>query len=186
MSKLKKWIYNDVLYERPLNLQIYYLIFLRVAAILQIPIREPDPVLRSQQIETELTSYITSGLDKFTKSIVLPFLWTLPGSFVENSLGSKDMGIGGGLTSLIGADSYNFMGFPVRSIHPILATHDINPFLPLSCFTFSHGGKMELSMGANPRSLFRNQKTLDKIAKQLCHDELEKFINVTNKTLHLI
>lgn len=92
------------------------------------------------------------------------------------------MGIGGGLTSLIGADSYNFMGYPVKSVHPILATHDINPFLPLSCFTFSHGGKMELSMGANPRSLFRHQKILDRITKQLCHNELENFINGTTNT----
>lgn len=162
----------------PINYNLYcFKHFFRVAAILQIPILEPNPYLRSQQIETELSSYLNSGLDKFTKSIVLPFIWTLPGSFLENSLGTKDMGIGGGLTSLIGADSYNFMGFRVKSVHPILATHDINPFLPLSCFTFSHGDKMELSMGANPRSIFRNQRTLDRIAKQLCQDELEKFIN---------
>lgn len=120
------------------------------------------------------------GLDKFANRLLYPILWTLPGSMLESSFTTKDLGITGGLTSLIGADSYSLFKYPIENIHPILCIHDNAPFMPISCFTFSHSAKLELTMGANPQSIsIKTQQDLDTICHKLCHQVLHEFLNLT-------
>lgn len=145
-------------------------IYFRVAAVLKVPIRETDSISRMKQIDADLQSYKQSGLDKFMKLVMLPLMWTIPVFVLDSAMTTKDPGIGAGLTSLIGGDNYSLLDSNVEAIHPFLAIHDNNIFIPLSCFTFSHSGKLEVTFGAHP-SVFKKQQSLDKFCHKLCHNE---------------
>ncbi|XP_037032515.1 uncharacterized protein LOC119071658 isoform X1 [Bradysia coprophila] len=114
------------------------------------PLRESDALLRLQKIEQKYVS-----------------------------LFDIDMGAANNLVTGIGADTYNLLGCPVERVHPLLGIPDNMPYVPLSCFTFSHSGRMEVVLGANPQSIFQNKQRLDLITHKLMHDELKDLLSLT-------
>lgn len=153
-----------------INTKLVYLNYCRIAAVLKVPLKELDPISRMKQIDANLHSYKHLGLDRLMMSVMLPTMWTMPVYLLERSMTRNDPGFGAGLTSLIGGDNYSLLGCTVEGIHPFLAIHDNNPFIPLSCFMFSHSGKMEVTLGAHP-SVFKNQEDLNSLCHKLCHNE---------------
>ncbi len=107
------------------------------------------------------------------------FVWTAPAYFMERTARSPEMGMGltGALSSMVGADHYELLGCKAKNINWCLGAHDIVPVIPLSCFTFAHGGKMELTVGANPHSLLGGKVNLDRICKECVHEEIKGLWN---------
>ncbi|CAL8143428.1 unnamed protein product [Orchesella dallaii] len=149
-----------------------------VVALLKVPLREPNPELRLKAIDAELHQWQEGlGLDKFIGRIMQPLMWTMPRFFVEKAT-ADDVGAGGGLTSLVGAEEgYTFLGNEVTNVHPFIAVPDNNPWLALSCFSFSHKGRMELTFGAHP-SVFGDQGKLNYLCQKLFHDEFYGFLQM--------
>lgn len=155
----------------------------RTGGFYNFPLRESDPVLRMQAIEKKYVSLFDTGMDKFLKRTMVRVFKLLPAPFMASVLqpsNATDMGAASNLVTGIGADAYSLLGCPVERIHPLLGIPDNMPYVPLSCFTFSHSGRMEIVLGANPQSIFRNKERLDLIAHKLMHDELKHILSVTN------
>lgn len=153
-----------------------------MSAVLKVPIEEPDPEIRLNLIEGQLKWILDNGLDKILNGVVPGLVWTAPACILDKMMGSREFkGPSAFLSSMVGVEeTYELLGCPVKNIHWCLAAPDTVPTVPLSCFTFSHGGKMELTLAANPHSIFRNKETLDKICKKFVHEEIEEFLMVGN------
>lgn len=141
-----------------------------------------------QKIDKKYVALFDIGLDKFLKLTLVQTVKLLPVRIASSLLtpsNATDMGAASNLINGIGADTYSLLGCPVERIHPILGIPDNMPYVPLSCFTFSHSGRMEVALGANPQSIFHDKKRLDLISHKLMHDEFEHILSVTKINVHV-
>ncbi|KAG4071974.1 hypothetical protein HA402_006135 [Bradysia odoriphaga] len=146
------------------------------------PLRESDALLRMQKIEEKYLSLFDIGMDKFLKLSIVPVIKLIPVKLMSTLLSpsnTTDKGFANFLATGIGADAYTLLGCPIERVHPLLGIPDNMPYVPLSCFTFSHSGRMEVVLGANPQSIFQNNQRLDLITHKLMHDELKDLLSLT-------
>lgn len=141
-----------------------------------------------QKIEKKYESFFDIGMDKFLKLTMVQVVKLLPIRVIASVLtpsNATDMGAASNLITGIGADTYSLLGCPVERIHPLLGIPNNMPYVPLSVFTFSHSGRMEVVLGANPQSIFENKQRLDLICNELMHDELKHVLSVTNISVNV-
>ncbi|CAL8143427.1 unnamed protein product [Orchesella dallaii] len=149
-----------------------------VTGFLKLPLKEQDPEVRVKTIEAGIHLWQEElGLDKFMGRIMLPLMWLVPRLMGEDEIG-LDAGSGGGVTSLVGSEQeYTLLGKRVKNVFPWMVITDTTPFTGLNCFTFSHGGKLNLSFGAHP-SVLMKQENLNLFSQKLFHEELERFLKL--------
>lgn len=140
--------------------------------IIRVRMKDDDPVRRLIEADKSLSDYQDVGLHKFMKRIMIPFMWTLPVCALKKMF-KKDQGICAGYSSTVGGNNYKLLGYPVSSIHNFLATNDVNPFLPISTFSFSHSNHLDLTFSVNPQH-FQDKSALNRVVDKHLPNELNR------------
>ncbi|OXA52009.1 hypothetical protein Fcan01_13876 [Folsomia candida] len=138
--------------------------------IIKSPLAADNPLERVIETEKNFLRFHEAGLQKVAVNYLFPFAWLFPQFMAEKVLQKDRIGFNLGLTSLVGANKYEFLGQRIKMIYPLLTLIDSHPFTVFSWFTFSHSDKVDITLGA-ASDLFPCRNSLSKITEDYFHTE---------------
>lgn len=145
---------------------------LRITALVKVPIGDESLLQRLLEVEKSLMEFQDEGLHKFMKWVMVPLMWISPICALK-PISYKDAGFSAGYSTSIGGDYYHLLGNPIKNIYPIIAMHDVNPFIPISIFSFTHSNRYDVTLSVNPQH-FPDRPSLERVGNIYLPDELSK------------
>ncbi|CAL8121772.1 unnamed protein product [Orchesella dallaii] len=141
--------------------------------VIKTPAVGDDALTRLLETEKYFLQFHQAGLQKVATNYLFPLAWLLPAVVSEKALETDKFGFNLGLTSLVGGTDYKFLGNNVDHIYPLLTLVDSHPYTAFSWFTFSHSGKLDITLAAAP-CLFPGETSMSRMTSQYFQTELEK------------
>jgi len=138
--------------------------------ILKSPIGVDNPLQRVIETEKSFNQFHEAGFQRAVVNFLFPFAWLCPKFMSEKLMEEDRLGYNCGLTSLIGAEKYEFLGSRVTTIKPLLTLVDSHPFTVFSWFTFSHSNKVDITLAAAP-DLFPCRASLARMSSEYFQSE---------------